>query len=71
LFGILFFEPAQPIARLFAGRYEFATEVGNYFQKSLAAAARWIKFSAPNENWAQRRVSAIKSCVIAAPAVIN
>jgi len=29
-------------------------------QKPLAEFARWIKFSPPNENWAQRRVSAIK-----------
>jgi hypothetical protein len=54
------FEPARPIARLFAGRYEVAGEVEIIFKKSLAAPARWIKFSTPNENWAQRRVSAIK-----------
>jgi len=23
------------------------------YQNSLAASARWIKFSTPNENWAQ------------------
>jgi hypothetical protein len=33
------FEPARPIARLFAGRYEVAGEVEIIFKKSLAAPA--------------------------------
>jgi hypothetical protein len=54
------FELSQRLVKLFAGRYAVAAEVEIIFKKSLAVSARWIKFSPPNENWAQRRVPAIK-----------
>jgi hypothetical protein len=40
----------------------------NYFQKSLVLPPLRIKFSLPNENWAQAGVGDKNSCVIAAPA---
>jgi len=40
-----------------------AENKNNNFQKSLVMAARRIKFFSPDENWAPRRVSAIKTRV--------
>lgn len=38
------------------------------FQKSLVILPLRVKFSLPNENWAQAGVGDKNSCVIAAPA---
>jgi hypothetical protein len=41
---------------MFEKRYEPNPEDGNYFLKSLARRAQWLKLALPNENWAPWRM---------------
>jgi hypothetical protein len=44
---------------MFEKGYKPNPEDENYFLKSLACPAQWIRFALPNENWAPWRVRVI------------